>query len=502
MQILYTFFVMQPVKIRLLSEMAEIRPGFAFKPGHTGKSGKYLVFKSSNIKNGRLVLTGHDRYVAEINEPGFEDAVLGTGDAVISLVSKPHEICIYSGGPPAAAGRDCAVIRSKNNPYIKAFLSSAAYRLSSLAQAKGPPLSVDKLGRVRIPVLPLDDLNIIGQAGLTRLGRQAVAQLIQTLEQITDEPPPSVAEEPAAYMDRGAEADIRQLKNEMRVIKKFVEEILTASRRMEHKIDHISEKLNTLAKDIETVRLTQRNEEEKIRIIYAKIDRTFGPLKQELGNEVDIYVDILKDLIDNWDQLETLSREILPVAEYLFDKLAGIENADYSPVILQYCKCLEHEILKKLFVEFTISIASKYPDLDDRLAQDLENAKARLFAKYAKKYKNSNQDEIKYTLGEMSFILNLSTSRTLVRESFIFREFRDYIVNRFKSELLLSRDYLERINLIVNDFRNKCAHPYRMKETDARTCKKAIPRDIDDFVDYWKEKAGRRTEALQSQSLS
>ncbi len=329
---------MEPVKIRFLSEMAEIRPGFDFKPGHTRKSGKYLVFKTSNIKNGRPVLTGHDRYADEIKEPGFKDAVLGTGDAVISLVSGRHEICIYSkGSPPAAADRDCAVIRSKNNPYIKAFLSSAGSR--SLSASGEPRLAVDKLRALRIPILPIDDLNIIGQAGMARLGRPAVSRLIRTIEQIKCEAPPSVAsvaEEPAAYMD--SKTDIRQLKNEMLVVKKFVEEILTASRRMERKIDHVLEKLNTLAKDIETVRLTQRDEEEKLKIIYAKIDRAFGPLKQELENEVDIYVDILKDIIDNWDKLETLSREILPVAEYLFDKLAGIENADYSPVILQYCK--------------------------------------------------------------------------------------------------------------------------------------------------------------------
>ena len=115
--------------------------------------------------------------------------------------------------------------------------------------------------------------------------------------------------------------------------------------------------------------------------------------------------------------------------------------------------------------------------------------------------KGSNQDDIKYTLGEMSFILNLSTSRTLVRESFIFREFRDFVVTRFKSELLLSRDYLERINLIVSDFRNKCAHPYKMKETDAKTCKKKIPRDIDDFIDYWKEKENAPLRARSASAL-
>lgn len=155
-----------------------------------------------------------------------------------------------------------------------------------------------------------------------------------------------------------------------------------------------------------------------------------------------IYEGIVKDQIENWDKLDSLSKEILPQAEYLFLELAVTENADYSPVILQYCRSLENEISKKLFSEFTFFISKKYEIIDLFLKEDFENDKTKKFARHIKKYNNKNSEDIKYTFGDMSFILNLTAGKKTINESPLLQEFKNFIVENFKAELILSKEYI------------------------------------------------------------
>ncbi len=255
---------------------------------------------------------------------------------------------------------------------------------------------------------------------------------------------------------------------------------------LEKKVDQILGVLKPLQKDIEIIKSTHETDEEKLKEIYEAIDKQTSSLKKQYKKDIRIYEEIVKKKIENWDKLESLSKKILPQAEYIFLELAGIENADYSPVILQYCRSLENEISKKIFIEFTLFIWKKYGIIDVFLKKDLENDKTKMFAKYIKRYKGKNSKDIKYTLGDMNFILNLTAGKRTINKSPLLQEFKNFIVKHFKAELILSKEYLNRVTPIV-DLRNKCAHTDKLELRDALDHKEKLPKDINDFVSYWNE---------------
>ncbi|MEH7309368.1 hypothetical protein [Neobacillus drentensis] len=256
--------------------------------------------------------------------------------------------------------------------------------------------------------------------------------------------------------------------------------------RIENKIDTILTVIQNLQYDIETIKRTRRNEEDKLNLIYKKIDRKITPLKLSLGQDIKDYEELLKDLIENWDILDPLSKEMLPLAEYLFDQMSRLNDVDYSPVILQYCRSLENEILQKLFIQFAIHIYQKIEDLEGFLKGDLENEKTKQFAKVILSSKNKDIEDVKFTLGQMIRILEYTAGKRTIKESPLLQEFKQFITQNFNETNILSKDYLSNIKSITDDFRNRCAHPYKLNEEDAIQCKEIVPQDINNFLRFWK----------------
>jgi hypothetical protein len=256
---------------------------------------------------------------------------------------------------------------------------------------------------------------------------------------------------------------------------------------IESKIDRVLNVLQTLESDFKDIRLSNRHEEEKLEVIYSKLDRKLDVIYEEIREEIQDYEMLLRKLIVNWDKLDALSREMLPMAEYLYDQLQRIENADFSPVILQLSRSLENEMLKKLFVEFTLYIIVTQDDLDDFLKEDLFIEQTKVFAKYLLRYRGVPREKIIYSLGEMKFILELTSGKNTIRKSPLLQAFKEYINHNFTDEYLISSDYLTRLKNIVDQYRNKCAHPNKLEQVAALECKEQIPESINDLLGRIKE---------------
>jgi len=451
--------------VKLLSEMSEIKRGFLFRREHRKKDGKYLIYSNRNIKDNKFVSTDRDNYADEIGDRRFADCILQEGDIVVSLIFDQRKLYIYRKHDPLSViSQNFAIIRSHENEYLKTYLSSESgkqlFRKQADRKSRGTTIShltINDLSYIKIPVLPLDDLNAIYEDNLIKSSKTEI-ELIR-----------------------------EQLKRQQTSDDIFKQEVLDRLERIENKVDLILGALNSLQNDIEVAKSLKRNDEEKLKIIYAKIDNKLSSIKEQLKDDIAVYEEIAKDLIENWDKLDILSKEILPIAEYLLDKLKEIKDADYSPVILEYCKSLENEILKKLFIEFTLYINKKHKNIDEFFVKDFENDKTSKFVKYIKRHRGKNSEDIKYTLGDMSFILNLTAGERTIQQSLLLQKFRLFIAEHFKAEFVLSKEYLKRVEAVINNFRNKCAHPYKLTETDAIKCKEQVPDDINYFINYWNE---------------
>lgn len=188
------------------------------------------------------------------------------------------------------------------------------------------------------------------------------------------------------------------------------------------------------------------------------------------------YVTIVCSWLTGWDRLEKDSQSFLPQAEMLYDGIAHSDADDYSPFIIQYCRALENEILGKLFAAYTETVHARMGDLASLLDAERQDDKTGRFAKALRKR------EVAYTLGDMSFILNLMKEggKTLERSA-LLKDFRGFVVSYF-GERVLDQEYLNQINTINKDFRRKAAHPYILAAEAAQRCREQVRQCLNTFI--------------------
>lgn len=262
-------------------------------------------------------------------------------------------------------------------------------------------------------------------------------------------------------------------------ISQEVEGLQTYKKRMEEKIDNIEKKLSEFLVSFDDLKLETREFEEKITLMNMKL----GRIEQNIDlEELEDYYLLSQSNYCNWDMLDELTRKFIPMAEYLFSKLQKLSGADYSPVILELCRALENEFLLKVFKKYTLDLISRQGrNMDVFLVRDSGNKKTMIFAKAVKKAVRTNNPE--YTLGQMNTILSLLKRRNVLNTSPLLQDFNTYISSEYDSGNLLDDAYIDKVNQIVNDYRNPSAHPEYMDFEKAQECKAIMPDRIDYLLD-------------------
>lgn len=115
---------------------------------------------------------------------------------------------------------------------------------------------------------------------------------------------------------------------------------------IESSIDDIKNVMLKLSVDFKEIKSLPRDIEERITRLYKKLEEQISNLHFE-QNQIDSYINEIKNWLYYYDLLEVKSQKYLPEAEYIFDHISKLENPDYSPFILQYCRALENELLSK-----------------------------------------------------------------------------------------------------------------------------------------------------------
>lgn len=245
---------------------------------------------------------------------------------------------------------------------------------------------------------------------------------------------------------------------------------------IDSKIDTIIEKLSKLETDFSELKNENRNVEEKILLMSSKLSKIEEDVEED---ELDDYYSLAQSLYENWEGLDDLTRKFIPLAEYLYSKLQKFDKPDYSPVIIELCRALENEFLLKIFRKYTLDLISRHTtsSLNSFLSSDRINSKTSQFAKaIAKASKNNNPE---FTLGQMNTILSISTEKNTVCLSPLLQDFVLYLNNNTEAKDLLDTKYIEKINDIVNKYRNPSAHPEYMSRQKAEKCKKIMPERLD-----------------------
>ena len=221
--------------------------------------------------------------------------------------------------------------------------------------------------------------------------------------------------------------------------------------------------------------------------VYEYMISKLQKLEDSISDEdIEDYRELAKSLYTNWESLDVLTKRFIPLAEYLYSKLQKYDKADYSPVILELCRAIENEFLLKVFKKYTLDcIRRKGNGLNSFLTTDRSNpyltSKTGQFVKAISKAARTSKPE--YTLGQMYSILSMLKDDQLVYESPLLQDFDNYLNDNTEAAMLLDSDYIQKINDIVNKYRNPSAHPDFMSIQKANECREVMPDRIDYLMD-------------------
>lgn len=269
------------------------------------------------------------------------------------------------------------------------------------------------------------------------------------------------------------ESGIKNIEGGVSAIKEDTEQINS-------KLDTVLEKLNGLEASFNELKAETREVDQKIILMSSKLDKIEKSVDAE---ELEDYYGLCQSLYDNWDELEELTRRLIPVAEYLFSKLQKYGKPDYSPVILELCRAIENEFLIKIFSKYTQDLINrKGRNLDSFLTVDksknsLKN-KTGAFVKAINKAVRTRRPE--YTLGQMNTIMSIMKEPQTVNDSPLLQDFKDFLDSETVVSDLLNAQYIHKINDLVDKYRNPSAHPGFMDFDKAEKCKEIMP----DRMDY------------------
>ena len=445
-------------EVKKLSEIAAIIIGFRIEKELLIENGTYIVLNKKNELGNNLF----------INDLKNEKSILKPNDIVISLLSSERKIYIHSSTCKETVITDnYVIIRSKNSNYLNTFLQSKNGQdllweqvNSNKTGAYIQKINIAALGNILIPILPLSELNFDSADFVKNATIEQIKILENNLKTII-----------SAYEPNSIHYNLSK-----EILSK-IEIQLENSKRIEKKVDTILINLENLSLEILSIKKNKREDEEKISRIYYEIDEKLKILTKEKEKDILYYQSEIKKWLENWNLLHSSSSNFLTSAELIFDHLPNIQETDYSPFIIQYCRALENEILKKLFEEYHSNLKFREIDLKNLTENDLTNTKTQIFAN------NIRKNKCDYTLGTMSFIMNLliEDGNTL-SISPLLQNFRTFTLEFFEDRVL-QKYFLNQIKNITDNFRNKSAHPYILSLETAKECQKIVREILIEFLD-------------------
>ncbi len=477
-------------EIKKIEDLVEIAMGVPFKSEERLDKGTYQILTPRNIMTGKFKSSEDDRYLqkSELLERE-KKAIIKEGDIVITRFMREN-VGIYIHGNDHntyIANQHLVILRGKNAAYVTTYLNtddgikSFNQQIKRLARGTLPTISIEDLKSMQIPILPIGNLEFASKAKLEELPYEELIEIRNKYINLKSQ-----------FAILKKEKSIAPHEELLNVLVPLINEVINSQKSMSTKLDKIQSSLDALTNDFETIKDLPRSLDEKISRLHYSLDHKLSGLLED-QKELDFYIQQIKKWFDYYDILEPKSQKYLPEAEYIFDQISKLKNLDYSPFILQYCRALENELLKKIFRAYVQSLIDRNIDLENEFSWDFSrkdsgkpnNNDTLNLGKHLKRCLAKDTDEWFFDLGSMEINLRNLTGRS-VKKSPLLGDLRNFILNKFEQEIL-NIEYLDEIKTIIRDYRNQSAHPNLMNETNAVEFHKQIKRCLISLMENYKQ---------------
>lgn len=229
-------------------------------------------------------------------------------------------------------------------------------------------------------------------------------------------------------------------------------------------IPELAKKLDIMMSEVKKIKsLTKHTNESidhSILNIIKSVDKTHD------FNKIDDYIPKVTEWFRFWDKIEKNTKIFMPGSEWLFDNIKISEFQDFSPFVLYYCRALENELLKKIFLSFHEHVnkmsEKKLNSLFVWSKDGLNEKKLKEYQLFFNQFKtNIIKKREKYTLGDMRLILNLlpnlknKKGSTRFSISPLLKELNKFISNKIGQ---VEPETINRLEDLIINYRNKSAH--------------------------------------------
>ena len=441
-----------------INELVEVVLGTHFSKDEIEESGDFLWLTSRNISNGNLTFTDNDKYISKKEFSRREqNAILQNGDILIPSIQRNKEsFYVHTDTEKKIiAFQHFIILRGKNADYVATYLNTdngiRLFNQQIERHARGsviPTISISDLKNIEIPILPIEDLELASKRKLKKLSYDELLVIKEKYENL--------------------KKDYRDSKDSHRQILELMQqnhsEVMSTMGRIENKVDDVKSILTELVSDFNLIKELPRDIDERINRLSQSLDTKLDELISD-QKQLDFYITEIKRWFDFYDLLEIKSKKYLPEAEYIFDHISKLENPDYSPFILQYCRALENELLKKIFRAYVQSLIDREIEITKEFEWDFgrkESGKPNSentfkLAKHLQRCLKKSEEEWFFELGSMEVNLRYLTGKTAEKSPLLI-DLKTFVLNRFEQEIL-NIEYLDEIKTIIRDYRNQSAHP-------------------------------------------
>lgn len=278
------------------------------------------------------------------------------------------------------------------------------------------------------------------------------------------------------------EEHIIHLTNEIKALRKDVNNIDEKIDVIDEKIDYLKQEIKELSNIIaveQSLLSRQLNDienepdKEKLISVFADeiIDRISNGITQKYEKkEYDSEMLQLEDLFgSSWSKLSDDSKKFIVSSKIIYKKQRELGNfLDYSGVCVLVTKALELEMDIRFYGFFMNYMKRNYPG-----KHNYHLFPTTLLNKFGKPCRQKD-----YTLGSVPYTLCYLIDENLSEEQITNN--KQKLVEFCKSELMKDKaeeeilsilyDYGEKIEMIKNDYRNPCAHTNSLQAINAKEC--------------------------------
>ncbi len=460
------------LETRSLGDMAECIRGDHQICRDAGDVGSHRVVRTANLIEGQIEPDKRDRFIDLALENSNRRGVLRPHDLLLCPMSLKTAM-VREVDLPAIANPNLMILRSDESEYINTYFQSESGQDLFCRQAERlqrgttiARLSTSDLQEIQIPILPIDELSAATPDAIDKAEPSELLELREKLTRVLqgkERLEAKLADERELRLSQAelfAREVTEQLDRKLLPVKQGIDQLQTT-------LSDVAKTLNAMASDVQTIKQSNRSEDEKLTRMMVQLKRW---TKEVEGNRqvMEEYTELVQCWNENWDLMESNSQVYLPSAEHLFDEFEKIDGADYSPFVLQYSRALENELLRKLFIEYDLDLQAREDVFESLTSAEKNDPKTGVFAKMLRSRRGN------YTLGNMYRIMQLiKTGGKTMLKSPLLQDFRRF-TDQYFEECICDKEFTGQIQTIVDEYRNKAAHPDLIDRDRAIACQQLV----------------------------